>query len=83
MCPFCRVGEVPEEPGRHTCPKCGGAFRLDERVECAFVDLDDPVMPLKGTYCKVCGLIQSPYRKRCNLCQVQLDRTEENDPKRQ
>ena len=73
-CPFCRRGEVPEDPGKHVCPECGGAFELDEQVVYTFVDLDKPMMPLKGTYCTTCGLIQSPHRKSCYLCETPLEK---------
>jgi len=69
-CPFCVNGNINAEPGKSECPVCHTKFEIDDRAECIFVDLDDPRLPLKGTYCRQCGLIQGGYRKHCRYCRA-------------
>ena len=72
-CPFCRVFDVADEPGKAYCPECKAGFVIDDRVECIFVDLDTPRLPLKGTFCKQCGLIQGGYMRNCPFCGGSMD----------
>jgi len=67
-CPFCTEGQVKAEPGKAVCQECNAKFEIDDRVECVFVDLNNPGLPLKGTYCRSCGLVQGVNRKRCHYC---------------
>ena len=71
-CPFCSDGHIKAEPGKTICLKCNASFEIDDKVECIFVDLADPRIPLKGTYCMSCGLVQSFYKKRCSFCETIL-----------
>ena len=32
-------------------------------------------MPFRGTYCPICGLIQSPYRTHCYFCETEIGKT--------
>jgi len=67
-CPFCVDGNIKAEPGESACPACHAKFEVDDRAECVFVDLDNPRLPVKGTYCRQCGLVQGGYRKHCRYC---------------
>ena len=67
-CPFCTDGNIIAQPGKSECPECHAKYELDDRVECIFVDLDNPRLPIKGTYCRQCGLVQGGYRKHCRNC---------------
>ena len=67
-CPFCVDGNINAEPGKSECSACHTKFEVDDRAECVFVDLDNPRLPLKGTYCSQCGLVQGGYRKYCRYC---------------
>ncbi len=72
LCPFCARGTIPAEPGKTVCQSCGAAFEIDDRVECVFVDVTDPRLPLEGIYCRVCGLIQSEEAQECLSCGADL-----------
>jgi len=67
-CPFCTEGYIKAESGENVCRACDAKFRIDDRVQYIFVDLNNPRIPIKGTYCRNCGLVQSHYRKRCRYC---------------
>ena len=67
-CPFCVDGNINAEPGKSECPSCRAKYEIDDRVECLFVDLDNLRLPLKGTYCRQCGLVQGGYRKHRHFC---------------
>jgi len=69
-CPFCIYGNINAEPGKSECATCHAKFEVDDRIECVFVDLENPRLPLKGTYCRQCGLIQGGYRKYCHYCRA-------------
>ena len=71
-CPFCRLVDVRLRPGKAHCPKCEAGFEIDAGMEYAFVDLENPRMPLKGTFCQQCGLIQSGFRTHCPGCEAAL-----------
>ncbi len=68
LCPFCANGTIPAEPGKTACMMCGAEFELDDQAECVFVNLADPRLPINGTYCRSCGLIQSEHSKECFYC---------------
>ena len=72
-CPFCRKTTIPDEPGPVLCPVCMASFHIDERGEYIFVNLDNPRIPLKGTYCPKCGLIQGHENESCYLCAEPLN----------
>ena len=69
-CPFCVAGDIKAELGKSECPVCSAKYEIDDRAECFFVDLENPRLPLKGTYCRQCGLVQGGYRKRCRYCRA-------------
>ena len=69
-CPFCIDSNIKAEPGKSECTVCHAKFEIDDRVECVFVDLDNPRLPVKGTYCSQCGLVQGVYRKYCRYCRA-------------
>jgi hypothetical protein len=69
-CPFCTKGYIRAKPGDANCLECNAGFKIDDRAECVFVDLADPRLPNKGTFCTSCGLVQSHYKKRCSNCRT-------------
>jgi hypothetical protein len=50
------------------CPECHAKFEYDDRMECVFVDTNDLRLPVHGTVCPQCGLVQGPDVKRCVSC---------------
>jgi DNA-directed RNA polymerase subunit RPC12/RpoP len=56
-CPFCGYQGIEAKPGKSVCPECDAAFELDDRVECVFVDPDNPRLPIEGIVCTRCGLV--------------------------
>ena len=50
------------------CPECHAKFRYDDRVESVFVDTDDLRLPVQGTVCPQCGLVQGEKVQRCLYC---------------
>jgi hypothetical protein len=72
-CPFCQKATIPEKPGSAICPVCMASYRIDDRGECIFVNLEYPRIPLNGMYCPKCGLIQDEMNEFCYLCAEPLD----------
>jgi len=70
-CPFCN-GLVEPKPGRQICPECHAEFIYDEGMERMFVDTNDVRLPIDGTVCTRCGMVQSEKIKRCGHCGVAL-----------
>lgn len=66
-CPFCS-GLVDPKIGKMKCPECHARFKYDERLECVFADLGDLRLPVSGTVCCRCGLLQSEKNKKCAYC---------------
>ena len=57
-CPFCGYQGIETQPGKTVCPECDTAFEIDDRGECVFVDPDNLRLPIDGTFCPKCGLVQ-------------------------
>ncbi|MEN8243343.1 MAG: hypothetical protein ABFS43_00415 [Thermodesulfobacteriota bacterium] len=66
-CPFCS-GLVEPRPGRQKCPECRIGFLYDEGLQRIFVDTNDVRLPIQGTVCTRCGMVQSEKIKRCEHC---------------
>ena len=49
-------------PGEKICPKCQAEFEFDDRGECVFANPDNLRLPINGTVCRVCGLVQGEGR---------------------
>jgi len=47
------------------CPECHANFEYDDRMESVFVDTKDLRLPVHGTVCPQCGLVQNEYVKKC------------------
>ena len=66
-CPFCS-GLVEPRPGRQECPECHAGFVYDKNLESIFVDTSDLRLPINGTVCTRCGMVQSEKARRCGNC---------------
>ena len=73
-CPFCS-GVLEPKLGKMKCPECHAGFEYDARMECVFVDKDDLRLPVNGTVCPQCGLLQDEDVQRCLFCGRGLCRT--------
>ena len=73
LCPFCGHPEIEAKPGKTFCDKCNYHFYIDDRVECVFADPKDLRLPLKGTVCPICGLIQGEDSDHCVYCNTELN----------
>jgi len=73
-CPFCS-GLVKPRPGRQKCPECHTGFVYDEGMERIFVDTSDVRLPIDGTVCTQCGMVQSEKIKRCGHCGAEITGT--------
>ena len=67
FCFFCS-GRVEAKAGTMECPNCNARFRYDERLKSVFADTHDLRLPLFGTVCPCCGLLQSKSNARCAYC---------------
>jgi hypothetical protein len=67
-CPFCGYQKIETEPGKSGCPECDTAFEIDDRGECVFVDPIGPRLPIEGTICPECGLVQGEEAENCLYC---------------
>jgi hypothetical protein len=65
-CPFCSY-VLELRPGKMKCPECQARFEYDDRMECVFVDTSDLRLPVHGTVCPQCGVVQGEG-KRCLYC---------------
>ena len=73
LCPFCGCPGIEAKPGKTSCYKCHTSFLIDDRVECVFADPKNLRLPLKGTVCPVCGLIQGEDSDHCVYCNTKLN----------
>jgi hypothetical protein len=64
---------IEARPGKAHCPKCHTNFFIDDRVECVFGETADLKLPLAGTICPVCGLIQGEESDQCIYCNAKLN----------
>jgi hypothetical protein len=76
-CPFCGYERIPSVSGKTICQKCGASFEIDGRGERVFVDPLNGRLPLEGTFCPVCGLIQGGEAENCLLCKAKLYRKDQ------
>jgi hypothetical protein len=67
-CPFCLHPIADSNPGEKICPNCHAEFEVDDREECVFANPDKLKLPIKGTICRVCGLVQGEGRDSCGYC---------------
>ena len=67
-CPFCEKRCIKEQTGKSKCPVCESEFEIDDRLECIFVNKEKVRLPVKGTVCPLCGLIQNDDSKTCLYC---------------
>lgn len=56
------------EPGKIRCPECGASFEIDDRAECLFAEPQSLRLPINGTVCRSCGLIQAGNNQTCLFC---------------
>ena len=71
-CPFCETGHILPKAGSTGCPKCYVRVHLDVRLGCIFVDKSTFRLPIYGTVCPICGLVQVEGNERCWYCGVGL-----------
>ena len=74
-CPFCLSHSVQAKPGKTTCPECSAEFEIDDRLECVFVDTEKLRLPVNGTVCGFCGLVQGGERANCLFCGIEFKST--------
>jgi len=72
-CPFCLNHIVEAKPGKTTCPECSAEFEVDDRLECIFADTSKLRLPVNGTVCGLCGLVQGNERGNCLYCGAELN----------
>ena len=73
-CPFCS-GVLEPKIGTMKCPECHAKFQYDDRMESVFVDTKDLRLPVHGTVCTQCGLVQGEDCQRCVYCGFGLNDT--------
>ncbi len=73
-CPFCGNPAIDNAPGETSCPVCSTRFKIDDRSECVFVDVNNPKLLIYGTVCNVCGLVQAEVSETCMNCGEKLYR---------
>jgi hypothetical protein len=74
-CPFCLKHSVEPKPVKTTCPECSAEFEVDDRLECIFADTQKIRLPVNGTVCGACGLVQGDENINCAYCGVELRTT--------
>ncbi len=70
-CPFCS-GVLEPKIGKMKCPECHAKFEYDDRMESVCVDTDDLRLPVHGTVCPQCELVQGMDGQRCVYCDNDL-----------
>ena len=76
LCPFCGHSGIDAKPGKIYCHKCNYRFYIDYRMECVFADPKNLRLPLTGTVCPICGLIQGEDAEHCVFCNTKINPTE-------
>lgn len=71
-CPFCRSPSIQKKAGQTRCPECHAEFEIDDRGECIFVNSGKLRLPIEGTVCCLCGLVQSDQTEYCLYCGAAL-----------
>ena len=71
-CPFCLNPLSESNPGQKICPKCLVEFEIDDRGESVFINPDNLRLPVSGTACRECGLVQSTEMDSCGYCGAAL-----------
>ena len=74
-CPFCETGYILPKVGSTGCPKCYVRVWMDDRMECVFVNKSTFRLPIQGTVCGSCGLVQGEHNQECGYCGTILNRT--------
>ena len=67
-CPFCLNPLSDSILGENICQNCHAVFEIDDRGECVFANPDNLRLPIKGTVCRNCGLVQGTERDSCGYC---------------
>ena len=70
-CPFCS-GVLEPKLDKMKCPECHAKFEYDDRMESVFVDTKDLRLPVHGTVCPQCGLVQDEDAQSCLFCGMKL-----------
>jgi NMD protein affecting ribosome stability and mRNA decay len=70
-CPYCQ-GLLEPKSGKQKCPECGANLEIDDRLECIFADTNDLRLPVNGTICTECGLVQGEGITQCFNCGAKL-----------
>ena len=71
-CPFCGNHALDMKPEKTVCSECSTKFEIEDRSECIFVDVNNPKLPINGTVCNVCGLVQVEASETCMNCGEKL-----------
>lgn len=71
-CPFCSNPVIENKVGQTRCPECHAEFDIDDREECIFVNPLRVQLPIEGTVCLLCGLVQSDQTEYCLYCGAKL-----------
>ena len=66
-CPFC-LGSLEAKTDKIKSPGCDAQFTVDNRFECVFADISDLRLPVRGTVCSTCGLVQAEWNDKCVYC---------------
>ncbi len=74
-CAFCLNFSVEAKPGKTACPECSAEFEIDDRLECIFMNSKKLRLPVNGTVCRICGLVQRDEVDRCGYCGAELTTT--------
>ena len=72
ICLICLNSISDSNPGEKICSNCHAEFEIDDRGECMFVNPGKLRLPVNGTVCSVCGLVQGEGRDRCGFCGAAL-----------
>ena len=71
-CPFCYNQVLESNSHEKKCLNCHAEFEIDDREECVFANPGNLKLPLNGTVCSVCGLVQGETRDSCVYCGAAL-----------
>ena len=71
-CPFCHNPIDDSNPGEKICPNCQTEFEIDDRGECVFANPDNLRLPVNGTVCRVCGLVQGGREAQLRVLRISV-----------
>ncbi|MCG6910615.1 MAG: hypothetical protein LJE94_10890 [Deltaproteobacteria bacterium] len=71
-CPFCSGLVEAKLERQMICLECRATFTYDEKLQGIFADTSNLRLPIQGTVCTRCGLVQDERAGHCVYCGARM-----------